>query len=91
MEVQTKEEQLNIRTSQLQKVKLAEAAKLRNMNLSQFVLTTSLEAAEDVLADQRIIRLSAENYDLFLAKLEESPRDLPKLRELFSKKSLLES
>ncbi len=90
LEQQTKDEQLNIRTSQQQKNKLAEAAKLRSMNVSQFVLTTSLEAAEEVLAEQRIIRLSSADYDLFLAKLEEPPQDIPKLRELFSKTSVLE-
>jgi len=86
-----KAEQLNIRASAAQKAKLAEAAQLQNMNLSQFVLSKSLEAAEEVIADQRIIRVSAEEYDWLLAKLEEPPRDLPALRELFSQPSVFES
>jgi uncharacterized protein (DUF1778 family) len=91
LDSQTKDEQLNIRISQVQKNKLAEAAKLRSMNLSQFVLTAALGAADKVLADQRIIQLSAADYALFLTKLEEPPRDIPQLRTLFNKKSVLQS
>lgn len=83
--------QLNIRTSPSQKSKLAEAARLRSMNVSQFVLSTSLQAADEVLADERIVRLSGADYDAFAAKLDEEPRDIPQLRELFSKPSVLEA
>lgn len=87
---QSKDEQLNIRASSLQKMKLAEAAKRKSMNVSQFILSTSLEAAEGILADQRIIQLSGDEYDRFFAKLEEPAVEIPQLRELFSKKSILE-
>jgi len=87
---QQKAETLNIRTSAAQKAKLAEAAKLQNMNVSQFVLSKSLEAAEHVIADQLVVRLSTVDYDYFVARLEEPARDIPALRELFSKPSMLE-
>lgn len=90
MHTPNKAEMLNIRASSIQKAKLAEAARLQNMNVSQFVLHKSLDAAEEVIADQRVIRLSAEEYDAFVAKLDEPPLELPKLRELFSKPSVLE-
>jgi len=86
-----KVEQLNIRASAAQKAKLAEAARLQNMNVSQFVLNKSLDAAEEVIADQRLIRVSKEEYDWLLANLEKPPRDIPELRELFSKPSVFES
>jgi uncharacterized protein (DUF1778 family) len=86
----TKGEMLNIRASSAQKAMLAEAARLQNMNVSQFVLSKSLEAADEVIAEQRIIRVSSEEYDWLLLKLEEPPQDLPKLRELFSKPSVFE-
>ena len=86
-----KAEQLNIRASASQKAMLAEAARLQNMNVSQFVLSKSLDAAEEVIADQRIIRASKEEYDWLMAKLEEPPKDIPALRELFSKPSVFES
>lgn len=86
-----KAQYLNIRASEAQKAKLSEAAKLANMNVSQFVLNKSLDAAEEVIADQRLIRVSEPEYDWLMAKLEEPPADLPKLRELFSKPSVFES
>lgn len=91
MSSQPKAEQLNIRTSSVQKAKLAEAARLKNMNVSQFMLTTALEAADGIIADQSVIRLSDTAFDRFTLRLEEEPRDLPRLRELFSHSSVLES
>jgi uncharacterized protein (DUF1778 family) len=86
-----KAEQLNIRASSAQKAKLAEAARLQNMNVSQFVLNKSLDAAEEVIADQRLIRVSKAEYDWLVAKLEEPSRDVPELRELFSRPTVFES
>ncbi len=91
MQTTQKAEQLNIRATAAQKAKLAEAAKLQNMNVSQFVLSKSLDAAEEVIADQRLIRVGKEEYDWLVAKLEEPPRDIPELRELFSRPSVFES
>ena len=90
MKTHQKAEQLNIRASAVQKAKLAEAARLQNMNVSQFVLSKSLEAADEVIADQRIIALSASDFDWFVDKLEEPAKDLPKLRALLSKPSIFE-
>ena len=91
MESTQKAEQLNIRATAAQKAKLAEAARLQNMNVSQFVLNKSLDAAEEVIADQRLIRVSKPEYDWLVAKLEEPPRDIPELKELFGKPSVFES
>ncbi len=91
MQTTQKAEQLNIRATSAQKAKLAEAAKLQNMNVSQFVLSKSLDAAEEVIADQRLIRVSKDEYDWLVAKLEEPPRDIPALKALFGKPSVFES
>ena len=91
MQTIQKAEQLNIRASAEQKAKLAEAARIQNMNVSQFVLSKSLDAAEEVIADQRLIRVSKEEHDWLLAKLEEPPKEIPALRELFSRPSVFES
>lgn len=84
-------EQLNIRATATQKAKLAEAARLENMNVSQFILSRSLDAAEDVIADQRLIRVSKEEFSWLSSKLDEEPRDLPQLRKLISEPSVFES
>jgi len=85
-----KVEQLNIRATAAQKTKLAEAARLQNMNVSQFILSKSLDAAEEVIADQRLIRVSKAEADWLLAKLEEPPRDLPRIEKLLAEPSVFE-
>ena len=87
----TKNTQLNIRTSRDQKARLTEAARLRNVSVSQFVLDESLQAADEILAEENLIRLSAEEYAWLMKRLEEPPREIPELRELFSRPSVFES
>lgn len=91
MQTPPRSEQLNIRASAAQKAKLAEAAMLQNMNVSQFVLSRSLDAAEQVIADQRLIRVDREEHAWLLAKLEEAPQEIVELRELLTKPSVFES
>ena len=43
-------------------------------------------AAESALLDQRVFRVTAEQYDEFVRLLEQPPRDCPGLRDLFSRK-----
>lgn len=86
-----KAEQLNIRASAAQKAKLAEAARLQNMNVSQFVLSKSLDAAEEVIADQRLVRVAKEEYDWLMAKLDEPAKEIPALREMLARPSVFES
>lgn len=52
---QSKSETVNIRASAVQKALLAKAAQLENMNVSQFVLSKSLRAAEVVVTEHRKI------------------------------------
>jgi uncharacterized protein (DUF1778 family) len=86
-----KAETLNIRTSAAQKAMLAEAARLQNMNLSQFVLHKSLDAAEQIIADQVVVKVGGEEHDWLIAKLEEPPKEIEQLRNLFAKPSVFES
>lgn len=85
MQNPTKAEQLQIRASATQKAMLAEAARLQHMNVSQFVLSTSLQAAENVLADRSRITMSEENFAEFCRLLDEEPVIIPGLREQFNR------
>jgi uncharacterized protein (DUF1778 family) len=84
------EEQITIGVTPDQQGTLAEAARIQNRNFSQFVLSKSLDAAEEVIADQRLIRVSKEEYDWLLSKLEEPPRDLPEVKKLMAEPSVFE-
>lgn len=87
MPTQPKAEQLQIRATTVQKAKLAEAARAKHMNVSQFVLSTSLLAAEEVLADQTRIAMGEEGFNEFCRLLDEEPTVVPALREQFLKLS----
>ena len=83
-----KAEQLHIRTSEFQKAKLSAAARTKNMNVSQFVLQASLEAADELLAEQTRIEFAPEAFAEFCRLLDEPPVVLPKLAEQIAKGSV---
>ena len=63
---------------------------MRHLNTSQFVLQASLDAAHAVLAEDSTIRLSPEAYDAFVRRLDEPARDIPELRDLFTRRLLFD-
>jgi uncharacterized protein (DUF1778 family) len=79
-----KETRLSIRASTPEKTLLAQAARVRHMNTSQFVLQSSLDAARMVLADQTKFRLPPDQWEAFCERLDAPPQVIPALRELFS-------
>jgi uncharacterized protein (DUF1778 family) len=79
-----KEKRLYIRASESEKTLLAQAAQARHMNTSQFVLQTSLDAAQTLLANQTAFRLSPEQWEAFCERLDAPPRTIPELQRLFS-------
>lgn len=82
----TPETRLSIRTSESQKAQLILAAEARHTTVSQFVLEASLSAAKRVLADESELTMSPRQYAWLSEQLDQEPRELPKLREAWSKK-----
>ncbi len=80
----TKGSHLHIRASAEQKNALAEAARQRHLNLSQFVLSASLEAAKRVL-DTNSVVLSPEAQEAFVRRLDEPAQVPSALREQWQK------
>ena len=79
-----KETRLSIRASEPEKTILAQAARARHTNISQFVLQASLDAAHTVLVDQTEFRLPPEQWQAFCERLDEPAQVIPALRDLFS-------
>lgn len=73
---------LSIRASEPQKALLNQAARMRHMNTSQFVLQASLDAAQSVLTDQTLFTLTPEQWDEFQRRLDEPARVIPALQQL---------
>lgn len=81
-----KAERLSIRANSQQKTVLARAAQAQHMNVSQFVLQVSLQAAQKIIEQETQITVSAEEYQWLLQKLEEPPQENLALRQLLSEK-----
>jgi uncharacterized protein (DUF1778 family) len=79
-----KEQRLSIRATESEKEILARAAKMQHTNISQFVLQTSLTAANAILVDQTEFRLSPDQWEAFCERLDEKPKVIPALQKLFS-------
>ena len=86
-----KETRLSIRASDAQKAVLRQAARVRRMNTSQFVLQASLDAAQSILADQTEFLLSPEQWEAFCQRLDAPPKAIPALTRLFSEPDPYES
>ena len=74
---------LDLRLSPEAKARLSAAARERHQSVSQFVLSSALERADETLADRQHFGLDAERWSAFQAALEAPPRALPRLTRLF--------
>lgn len=79
-----KESRLSIRASEPEKAILAQAARVRHTNISQFVLQASLDAAHAILVDQTEFRLPQDQWEAFCQRLDEPAKVIPQLRQLFN-------
>ena len=75
---------LTLRISGPDKRILQQAARTKRIKLSEFVLQTARETAQDILGQQTQFLLSEPQMKAFLEALDAPPRDLPELRKLLS-------
>jgi uncharacterized protein (DUF1778 family) len=83
-------EKLDLRLTPEDKRKLVAAAELDHRSVSDFVLRSALERADETLPDRRYFGLNAEQWETFVEALDAPPRVLPGVVRLFSKPSVLE-
>ena len=80
-------EKLDLRLSPEAKQTLAAAAEVQHRSVSDFVLQSALERAEETLADRRVFPLDAEQWAAFQAALDAPPRVIPELKRLLERKA----
>jgi uncharacterized protein (DUF1778 family) len=80
-----KESRFSIRASVAQKKVIAQAARIRDTTMSDFVLEQALAAAEQVIADQAQFTLPKKKWAAFCAALDAKPRSIPALRRLLTR------
>ncbi len=83
------DERLFLRASAELKERLAHAAVLQHQTITEFVLAASRDAANRILGEQTRFALSTEEMKKFESALEAPARDLPALRRLMNRKSVL--
>lgn len=74
---------LNLRATERQLDLLRQAAEAQGRSLSDFVLTTSTERAEEILVERRQFVASPQAWEKFMAALDSPPLPVPALIQLF--------
>jgi uncharacterized protein (DUF1778 family) len=77
-------EKLDLRLTSDAKRRLYAAAEAQQRSVSEFVLQSALERADEALAGRRRFSLPPDDWKKFLAALDAPPRDLPRLKRLLT-------
>jgi uncharacterized protein (DUF1778 family) len=83
-------EKLDLRLSSEAKRILRAAADIRHKSVTEFVLDSALTAAEDVLTEQRSVRLNAAQWTAFVEALDAPPQRHPRLERLLKEPSVFD-
>jgi uncharacterized protein (DUF1778 family) len=76
---------LGLRATPEQEPVLRRAAEVAHKSLTDFVLESACQAAEQTLLDQRLFVVSGDRYQAMLELLDRPAQDNPGLRDLFSR------
>ena len=82
MAVAPRTEKLDLRLSIDAKRRLTAAAAVSQRSVSDFVLTSALAQADELLADRQHFGLDAEQWATFMEALDAPVRDLPRIERL---------
>ncbi len=63
-----------------EKILLNRAAVYSNMSLSRFLISAASERAKEIVAEHEVFTLSAEDWTVFLAALDDTSKPRPKLK-----------
>ena len=85
-----REDRLEVRLTPKSKSMLKRAASVERMTVSAFILDKGLAAAAETLADCHDFRLSAKQYDSFIAALDAPVKPRPRLEKLLRTPSVVE-
>jgi uncharacterized protein (DUF1778 family) len=83
-------EKLDLRLTAAAKRTLQAAALAERKTVSEFVLDSALNEAEERLADRRLFTLDAVQWEAFSAALDAPPRSHPRLERLLREPSVFD-
>lgn len=82
---------LGLRATPEQETVLRRAADVAHKSLTEFILDSACQAAEQTLLDQRLFMVSGSQYQALMEMLEQPEQDNAGLRDLFARKAPWES
>lgn len=80
-----KSSRLGLRTTPAQEAMLRRAAEAAHKSLTEFILDSACQSAEQTLLDQRLFMVPGAQYQSLLDLLEQAPQDNAGVRELFAR------
>ena len=90
VKAKTASTRLNLRVAPTVKDLLRTAAKLRKSSLTGFIIRSSQDAAEAVLAEQTRFVLPEKQWLAFNAALDQPAKEIPALRRLLAEPSVFD-
>ena len=87
MTVATRTARLGLRTTPHQEAVLRRAAEVSHKSMTDFILDSAYQAAEQTLLDQRLFLVSGSQSKALLDLLDRPEQDNPGLKDLFSRRA----
>ncbi len=88
---ESKSKRFNLRATSKQDNLIRVAAKVRGLDVTDFIIESACEKAHETLADQTHFVLNEKQWAEFMKALDEPPRIIPEIQKLFSEPSIAES
>lgn len=85
MATTTRSARLGLRATPQQEAVLRRAAEVTHKSMTDFILDSACQAAEQTLLDQRLFLVSGSQSQALLEMMDQPAQDNPGLRELFSR------
>jgi len=87
----TRETRISVRIKPAEKAIIARAARLRRATLTEFVLENALQAASQLIADQKHFEMAPEQFRRFCRALDAPPaKNLKAMQRLLNEPSVLD-
>ena len=88
---QTRTRRFNLRATPKQEHLIRVAAERQGINVTDFILDSACEKAEQALTDQSHFVLNEKQWAEFMKALDAPPRVIPEIKRLFSEPPIAES
>jgi len=88
---ETRTKRIHLRATPKQERLIKVAARRKGINVTDFILGSACEKAEQTLADQSHFVLNEKQWGLFMKALDAPPRVIPEIKKLFSAPPIAES